>query len=937
MSLDPSRQRAVSSSSTTASSPEDEITLAVRSLQSLDLPSWRSYKEDLAQAGLLQQLRFKLKDLDVPNNPRDSFRRALGFQVIIRGVDNLVEVWRKSFSISETRDMIQVLAQFLLVLEAALVHHAGNNRYFRTRVDGNGWLALQRSLSNLLAILLQSKADVKIIEQFYGVFFSAAVGDEALSSLYMNTAKACPPPGRSWDLKSAAMIEAHVEKYLQDVIEIAVPDILPIVVRTWIEYLQKTGKSIQTINLALPITLKVLLNASRQNIVEAHTSGLLSALIPLLFDGQHTLVEKSLYRELALLLFQQGVTNLDDAHHFFSRAASSVAAASFLLDAIRVSRQPASIQFDLSRYGSSSMELSTLRKSFPPPQSDGYTLTMWARFDSLDSEAHTTLFGACDKTQLCFVLAYLEKESHHLILQTAVKGSRPSVRFKSVTFQTDKWYHLCIVHKKPRTTSASKASLFVDGLFVEQAKANFPSSPPSDRTSSPRVQAFLGTPQDLAPSTDGTCMTAWSLASAVLFDITLSEDIIAVLHYLGPSYHGNMQDCLGSFQTYAASAALNFRNETLNAGNEPSSHLSIVTKQKASQVIPEDSILLNVSPAAVLDDDDRNAVDESQLIKSLSKTAAKNLFSYTRSGANAVAINGAVPAINDALVQANGVAMLMGEPVVTVPQTMDDVSWRLGGSSAIGLSLINRARTTEEVAISVDILLETIKDSWRNSEVMERNNGYSILSSLIRDRLMASVTNAHESKTALAIATPSLDRSALALRLLRSILSFLGYNNADTSRSMINNPLAYKILLIDTSVWRLHHFETQELYFKQFIVFAKESVHAKFNLKRLSRMRALRRLLEALKSENVSRATMPSYSAALSALLPTALSAEMLRSMALFITYSVHKRSATGRLRKSARSRASSGASSPRPSVGESQTLSGVFEVGGVIWTCRPF
>ncbi|KAK5090010.1 beige protein-like 1 [Lithohypha guttulata] len=926
MSLDVPHEAAASSTSSIAPSSENDITTAVNALKSIKPTTWQAYKDELVQAGVLQLLRFQLKEIDVAVNPQDLFRRAQGFQTILQAIQNLVETWQQSSRLSESRELIQVLAQLLLVLESALVHHSGNNRYFRTRIEGNGWMVLERILSTLLNVFIKSEADNNVLEQLYGVLFATAMNDEAVASIYTHVAKACPPPERSWDLKNAATIETHVTKYLSEITDVALPDMLSIMTKTWTEYMQKAGQSIQTINLALPISVKVVMESSRQNVVEAHTAGLLSAIMPLLFDGQHTLVEKSVYREVALLLFQQGVANLDDAHYLFSKAATSVAAASFLLDAIRASRQPASIQFDLSRYGSSSVELPNLRKTFPPLHSDGYSLALWVRFDNFDSAAHTTLFGACDKTQTCFVLAYLEKDSHHLILQTAVKGSRPSVRFRSVKFEKERWYHICIVHKKPRTTSSSKASLFVDGLFVEQTKANFPATPPLDRAVGPKVQAFLGTPQDLAPNTDGTCTTLWSLASAILFDVTLNEDIIAVMYHLTPHYHGNLQDCLGSFQTYSASAALNFRNETLNAGNENSSQLYIAIRSKGSGVIQEDSILLNISPAAVLDSDDRNNIDESQLIKSLSKVAAKNLFSYTRSGANAIAINGAVPAINDALVQANGVAMLMGEPVVTVPQSLDEVSWRLGGCAAIGLALVSKARTTEEVAIAVDILLDTIKYSWRNSEVMERNSGYNVLSSLIKDKLIipSSVNN---QKAGLAIATPTLDRSGLALRLLRSILSFLGYDSNDPSRSMINNPLAYKILLIDNSVWRLHHFETQELYFKQFLAFAKDSVHVKFNLKRLTRMRALRRLLEALKSENVSRMTMPSYSAALSALLPTATNAEMLRSMALFITFSVHKYNNTARPRKAARSRASSGAGSMTPSSGESTNLS-QFEIG---------
>ena len=153
---------------------------------------------------------------------------------------------------------------------------------------------------------------------------------------------------------------------------------------------------------------------------------------------------------------------------------------------------------------------------------------MWARFDSYDPDAHTTLFGACDRTQTCFILAYLEKDSHQLILQTPVKGSKPSIRFKAVTFQPGKWYHICIVHKKPRTTTSSKAYLYVNGVFVEQSKANFPMVPPADRSGAAKVQAFVGTPQDLAPNIDRTCMTLWSLASAMLFGTSLHEDLVAL-------------------------------------------------------------------------------------------------------------------------------------------------------------------------------------------------------------------------------------------------------------------------------------------------------------------------------------------------------------------------------------------------------------------------
>ena len=140
---------------------------------------------------------------------------------------------------------------------------------------------------------------------------------------------------------------------------------------------------------------------------------------------------------------------------------------------------------------------------------------------------------------------------------------------------------------------------------------------------------------------------------------------------------------------------------------ERKSLLNIVTaiRRRASTLVRESSILINVSPVAVLDDDDCNNVDESRLIKYLSRQAAKSLHQLTKTGGNAVAINGATPAINDGLTQPQGVGILTGDPVVAVPRSLDDASWCLGGCAAVHLSLIQAANTAETTRLAVEALL----------------------------------------------------------------------------------------------------------------------------------------------------------------------------------------------------------------------------------------
>lgn len=917
--------------------PEDkDIALLVKGLDAVDRSSYEALQNSLDQSACLQQLRHFLKDDNDPHGASSGFRRSGGFQALLRLLRILVDNYaaRETPSV-DVKVFLQTLSQWFAVLGAALEGHYGNQRYFRTKVGDGGWDSLQCTLGQFLSFLWCQTGEELYFEHFFGILFATAAGVEMIDDIYTSLDRSVRPADTNMlsdeCLRSA---KSGIGKSVSNVGDLAVPELLTTILALWTKCVQAGKIPQRLVRLALPLSFTEVLSISRHNMVVAHTAGTFSAVLRLVFAEQLSGIERTLFKDTALILCQEGVSSLDDAHFLFSQATISSDAASFLLDAIAASRQPPSIQFDLSQQGYASTELATLGKPFPPLDAGGYSLSLWARFDSFDPSAHTTLFGAFDRTQTCFILAYLEKDTHHLILQTAIQGSKPSVRFKSVAFQPDRWYHICVVHKRPRTTSSSRALLFVDGDFVEQQKANYPAAPPNGSSQNVvKTQAFFGTPQDLSPNPSGaTCLSKWSLGSAVLFQDTMSDDLVAVFYHLGPKYHGNFQDCLGSFQTYEASAALNLRNEIMHPGKEEQSELILAIRQKASGLIREDKILVNVSPATVLDNDDRNNIDETQLVKSLSKIAAKNLVSYTRSGINAVAINGAVPAINDALTQGRGVFMLMGDPTVTVPQSLDDASWRLGGCGAVGLGLVQRARTTDDVALAVDILLETVRYSWRNSEVMERDGGYAILAMLLKEKLSSpSQSSGEGTKPGAAIPTPRLDRTGLCLRVLRSVLSFIGYNSEEPAKSVINNPLAYKVLVADTGIWRCGPLPVQQLYFDQFLVFADQSEYKRFNLKRLSRMRVLKRLMEALKSEPVARAIMPMYMATIKTLLPQTLSAETLRSLALFVTFSVNKRNMGLQLRKptrrEARQRSSSAGSTHTPKDEASSMLSH-FEIG---------
>lgn len=813
-----------------------------------------------------------------PSQVRDNFRHLSGFQGIITLLQSMSSYEELSgWTDEDTKTQHDLLQITFSVLAAALQDHWGNSKYFRKRVEGGGWTALKVALLGLVG---QESNNVKGSdhlfreegkERFFGYLLACAVNEDSLVGLFSRLSRNFKDGNSSKgvdtedgdDKKLAKHLDSHtlpsfIQQALRDALGstafIQNPEMIAVMIEMWLKLERakiSTHRVPDIVSLTLPMVLSQLIRLSSYSLVTVHGTKMLDIILPCLLDPALNPHHVQEFRTLAIALLQYGINSLDNAHFLYRNARSSALVAELLYLALQESHTP-HIQFDLSLHGFASVELPDIGRPFPPVSSSaGYTLSIWLYIVAFDPNTHTTLFGAFDSSQTCFVLVYLEKDTHNLILQTSVTSSRPSVRFKSLSFQEKRWYHVCIVHRRPRAVSSSKASLFVDGEFVEQVKSHYPLSPPSNTSAggssvsqtstrnSNAVQAFLGTPQDLATQIGrGVVSSQWRLASAHLFADALSDDLIAVYRQLGPRYSGNYQDCLGSFQTYQASALLNLRNENLHPGKGEKSDIISAIRAKASSLLPESRIILSISPMVILDDDDRNNIDETQLLKLLSKSAARNLRSATRGGRNAVAINGAVPSINEALLQPCGFAILTGNPIVAVPQSLDDAAWRIGGCAAVGLALLETANTREAITRALNILFESIKDSWRNSEAMERENGFGVLANLLAGKLNSGPkVTVHELGKQGVSGADDPEREELGMELLVSVIEFVGYVKDCPEDSVINNPLAYRILLVDLDIWRSAAPKVQKLYYEQFVTFGISSKHHNFNGKRLVRMR----------------------------------------------------------------------------------------------------
>lgn len=662
----------------------------------------------------------------------------------------------------------------------------------------------------------------------------------------------------SGQLIDAASFNYLINKEITHSTLVSNPEALVTLLELW-RVLEKTPArsshsaefSINTCHSTVPQIIKHLAALSTHNLVAVHGTTLLRTVLSYLLAPLNEFSTRELYH-MALILLELGVTSLDDAHLLFRNAGSSSMIADLLIQALSMSKCPPYLHFDLFLHGYASIELPRLGREFPPASSSlGYTILLRFYVAKFDPSVHTTLFGALDSSQTCFVLVYLEKDTHNLILQTSVTSAKPSVRFKSIAFQVGRWYHISVVHRRPKTTISSRASLFIDGEFVEQVKSNYPAAPPTTPSSGAKggqststngdnaVQAFLGTPQDLAARVGrGSVASQWRLASVHLIGDVLSDDLIAVYYQLGPRYSGNFQDCLGSFQTYQASAELNLRNENLHPGREEKSDIISAIRSKNSHLLPESKILLNIAPSATLGCWDQHSIEENQLVKTLSTGALKNLRTVIRGGRNTIAVNGSIPSINEALLHPSGSAVLTGDPTVVIPQSLDDAAWRVGGCAAVGLAILEAAHSRDSIIKALKILFKSIQDSWRNSEAMERDSGFGVLANLLAVKL--SVENPKSDRTTVASANSggeNNENESLSRYILDLILGFVGYRSEKPVDSVINNPLAYRVLLVDFDIWRSSAHSVQELYYSQFTVFAVNSKYHQFNSKRLVRMR----------------------------------------------------------------------------------------------------
>ena len=653
----------------------------------------------------------------------------------------------------------------------------------------NGYTQIENILRESNALSQLSQRDY-----IFGNLFAAVINDFTHCHIFSSM---------RWHLNSddltvkekADRIAFKIQAAFESTDKLPNPELIPIIVNLLPEIRED-----EDLGLAVCDTLQVIVDARRSNQLAFYSSPALSQIIEKVVLLSSTWAAENLTSEqtdiLEDLIFSLSPLGLplplatSTVSKAVQRTGSTTEASliPFLQQFATQSRLPPHFHFDMDPHGHSALTFSSLTPPFPPLASAGYSISMWLRIERYDPEMHLTLFGAFDISQRCFCMAYIEQDTHKIVLQTSL---RSSVRFKMFEFTQGRWYHLVIAHKRPRTTSSARAFMYVDGQLVDQVKCSYP-SPPLSKTP---VQAFFGTPPAFSNATIKPTLQ-WSLSQAHVWADLLPEDLIEIIYQLGPRYHGNFQDSLGQFQTYDASTALNIRLGAMGGAKAEKSVLMAAVRGKGGTWAPESKLLLSVSPLALASTKDGTFV-----------------------------LNSGVPRVSDALALDNGKGTTVGSPAFVIPHGLDDMIWVLGGC-AIGLRMVEKALSGEELLGAVRVTFEVIRLSWRNSEDMERCHGYEILAFLLKSK----------------------KREFITIDLLRIIAEFIGMdfddarysgvlNIANYRDSSVTNPLAFRYLCLDFAIWKRGNTETQVMHLQLLLSLIEQSRHRLFNLRRLNKMR----------------------------------------------------------------------------------------------------
>ncbi|KAG7440786.1 beach-domain-containing protein [Guyanagaster necrorhizus] len=404
--------------------------------------------------------------------------------------------------------------------------------------------------------------------------------------------------------------------------------------------------------------------------------------------------------------------------------------------------------------------------------STGFTFAMWFWIEALPKITTHAIFSV--RTGSTSIVDLRLNTDGNLELQTSAHKS--VTVFGKSNIHTGRWTHVTLVHH-PHKTSQPSIRLFIDGVLVETLMWAYPRSDLSAQS----VEYVVG-------SSDSEAQMSWCIATAYLITRPLGDELPRLIHHLGPRYQGNFQDpALIQFLTYEASTSLNmFISATVSKAASAES-LSLVKVVREGLGISNSSIIFSLSTTNI--------------------AGSGTVRSLTMSGTS-----------KEVTVQ--------GDVAVVKAACLDMSLWKIGGV-AVPLRLLQVAKTPHEISGALSILTDSLRNSWQNSEDMERLRGYELLPDILWSKAQQ-----------------------INMTSFETLFEALGLNFRLPEQSTIVNAVAYKAIALDFEFWSRTRKEVQRVYLEHFITLLQTSRYKTFNIKqRMAKLGLIRRLLFVLQTE----------------------------------------------------------------------------------------
>nr|XP_019013052.1 uncharacterized protein I206_02549 [Kwoniella pini CBS 10737]OCF51833.1 hypothetical protein I206_02549 [Kwoniella pini CBS 10737] len=383
------------------------------------------------------------------------------------------------------------------------------------------------------------------------------------------------------------------------------------------------------------------------------------------------------------------------------------------------------------------------------------------------------------------------------------------------------WVHFAVGCRKPKGADVGEVRIFVNGLRVGAMRIPFPVPSTTSVTQAPQLGVRAGAPadairiaigrkyrpeeEDTTPRKSGSVgreeENEWMLGRTLLLEEAVPEDLVRLLHHLGPRYTGNLQEPLGKFLTYEGATSINIYLSNLARDSKDrkifthSSNSILVRALRSGPAIPEDIIMLSL--------------------------AARDYDSTLRA-----CINAGIPHPLRAKQLQHGTARLVGNVSPFSATSLDESASAVGGGLVL-LKLVDLSQTKEELVSTLGMFKDLIKDSWSASEEMERIHGFDLLAAILRPKM-----------------SQLFDEQCAKI-----LLSMLGINMDKPSNATVHNSVAYRALGLEFDLWSYASDDVVRFYLKHFEYLLSTSKHKRFNVLRTFQKSAMvKKMLYALRS-----------------------------------------------------------------------------------------